>query len=400
MTFSTLRLSSTWECASSSRMVSTSGRLRWSGTGGLCQGWASVMQQPHNFRIMRIRANASEPPRAFRQVELKVDAQGRFDELAKELVGPDSNVSNNLTLFSPSKINIFLRITNKRPDGYHDLASLFHVISLGDIIKFSISPSTTKDSLTTNVFGVPLDDKNLIIRAFNLYRKKTGSKKFFWTHLDKRVPTGAGLGGGSGNAATALWAANQLNGNLVPEKDLQEWSAEIGSDVPFFFSRGAAYCTSRGEVVTGIPSPIHLGTPMVLIKPKEECATAEVYKKFRLDQASSVDPQELLKDIEQHGISQRVCVNDLEFPAFEVLPSLNRLKQRVTAAGRGRYKAVFMTGSGSTIVGVGSAEAPQFLYDEDEYSEVFISDAYFLTRKDDEWYQQPIVDTGDDARSA
>lgn len=67
-------------------------------------------------------------------------------------------------------------------------------------------------------------------------------------HLDKKVPTGAGLGGGSSNAATALWAANQFSGCLVTEKELQEWSGEIGSDVPFFFSHGAAYCTGRGEV--------------------------------------------------------------------------------------------------------------------------------------------------------
>lgn len=67
-------------------------------------------------------------------------------------------------------------------------------------------------------------------------------------HLDKRVPTGAGLGGGSSNAATALWAANQFSGCPATEKELQEWSSEIGSDVPFFFSHGAAYCTGRGEV--------------------------------------------------------------------------------------------------------------------------------------------------------
>jgi 4-diphosphocytidyl-2-C-methyl-D-erythritol kinase len=67
-------------------------------------------------------------------------------------------------------------------------------------------------------------------------------------HLDKKVPTGAGLGGGSSNAATALWAANQFSGGIATEQDLQEWSAEIGSDIPFFFSRGAAYCTGRGEV--------------------------------------------------------------------------------------------------------------------------------------------------------
>ena len=67
-------------------------------------------------------------------------------------------------------------------------------------------------------------------------------------HLDKKVPTGAGLGGGSSNAATALWAANQFSGCPATEKELQEWSSEIGSDIPFFFSNGAAFCTGRGEV--------------------------------------------------------------------------------------------------------------------------------------------------------
>lgn len=119
-----------------------------------------------------------------------------------------------------------------------------------------------------------------IIKALNLYRKKTGTDNYFWVnahllsqslnfskyvyihgalsqcpsqhclqiHLDKKVPTGAGLGGGSSNAATALWAANHFSGGLATEKELQEWSGEIGSDVPFFFSQGAAYCTGRGEV--------------------------------------------------------------------------------------------------------------------------------------------------------
>ncbi|KAH1202842.1 4-diphosphocytidyl-2-C-methyl-D-erythritol kinase, chloroplastic/chromoplastic [Glycine max] len=168
------------------------------------------------------------------------------------------------------------RITNKREDGYHDLASLFHVISLGDIIKFSLSPSKTKDSLSTNVSGVPLDDRNLI-------------------HLDKWVPTGAGLGGGSSNAATALWAANQFSGCPASEKELQEWSSEIGSDIPFFFSQGAAYYTGRGEVVQNIPPPVSLDVPMVLIKPPEACSTAEVYKPREVKQLLNLDepPQEL-----------------------------------------------------------------------------------------------------------
>ncbi|KAH9572699.1 hypothetical protein CY35_02G165600 [Sphagnum magellanicum] len=248
-----------------------------------------------------------------------------------ELNSSSSMAISNLTLFSPSK-----------------------VISLGDIIKFSISPSTTKDSLTTNTFGVPLDEKNLV-------------------HLDKQVPTGAGLGGGSGNAATALWAANQMNGNIASGKELQAWSAEIGSDCPFFFSQGAAYCTSREEVVRDIAPPIPLDTPMVLIKPKEECSTAEVYKMFSMERVSNKDPEELLREISQNGISQNVCINDLEPPAFEVLPALKALKERVAAAGWGHYQAVFMSGSGNTIVGVGDSEPPQFICDEEQYSDTFIS---------------------------
>ncbi|XP_062082390.1 4-diphosphocytidyl-2-C-methyl-D-erythritol kinase, chloroplastic/chromoplastic isoform X2 [Humulus lupulus] len=277
-----------------------------------------------------------------RQVEIVYDADERINKLADK-VDKEAPLSR-LTLFSPCKINVFLRITSKREDGYHDLASLFHVISLGDVLKFSLSPSTKKDSLSTNASGVPLDDRNLIIKALNLYRKKTGTNKYFWIHLDKKVPTGAGLGGGSSNAATALWAANQFNGCLVTEKELQKWSSEIGSDIPFFFSQGAAYCTGRGEVVQDILPPVPLNIPMVLIKPPEACSTAEVYKCLKLDKTSKSDPLQLLNKISSDGISQDVCINDLEPPAFEVLPSLKRLKQRIIAASRGQYDAVFMSG--------------------------------------------------------
>ncbi|KAH7330837.1 hypothetical protein KP509_20G004600 [Ceratopteris richardii] len=316
------------------------------------------------------------------ELEVVYDPRSKFEQLAGDVATP-----RNLNLFSPCKINVFLRITDKRPDGYHDLASLFHVVSLGDILKFSLSPSTTKDSLTTNVSGIPLDDRNLVIKALNLFRKKTGSDLYYWVHLDKRVPTGAGLGGGSGNAATALWAANRLSGNLVEEKQLQEWSAEIGSDIPFFFSKGAAYCTGRGEIVENV-APLSSDLPMVLMKPKEECSTAEVYKRFRLEKASSAEPRKLLEGIMTRGISQDLCINDLEPPAFEVLPSLKALKERIKLASRGRYQAVFMSGSGSTIVGIGDSEPPSFIYDEDEYQDIFISEAFFLTRNENEWYRE------------
>ncbi|KAL9263812.1 4-diphosphocytidyl-2-C-methyl-D-erythritol kinase, chloroplastic/chromoplastic-like protein [Drosera capensis] len=311
---------------------------------------------------------------------------------AGDVVERSDGVSE-ITLFSPCKVNVFLRITRKREDGYHDLASMFHVISLGDTIHFSMSPSRAKDWLSANVSEVPLDGRNLILKSLNLYRERTGTRKGFRIHLTKKVPTGAGLGGGSSNAATALWAVNQLNGGLVSEKELQEWSSEIGSDVPFFFSHGAAYCTGRGEVVEDIPPLIDLDTQMVLIKPPEACSTAEVYKSLRLDQTSMVDPLHLLRKISADGISQDVCINDLESPAFQVLPSLKQLKERILEANTGQYDAVFMSGSGSTIVGVGSQEAPRFVYDENEYQGVFISGATFITREQNQWYKDPALNT-------
>ncbi|ESQ50058.1 hypothetical protein EUTSA_v10002004mg [Eutrema salsugineum] len=336
----------------------------------------------HLRPLLSLSAKASR-----KQVEIVFDPDERLNKIGDD-VDKEAPLSR-LTLFSPCKINVFLRITGKREDGFHDLASLFHVISLGDTIKFSLSPSKSKDRLSTNVAGVPVDARNLIIKALNLYRKKTGSNKFFWIHLDKKVPTGAGLGGGSGNAATALWAANQFNGGVATEKELQDWSSEIGSDIPFFFSHGAAYCTGRGEIVQDLPSPFPLDLPMVLIKPREACSTAEVYKRLRLDQTSNIDPLTLLENVTSNGVSQSICVNDLELPAFQVLPSLRRLKQRIIASGRGEYDAVFMSGSGSTIVGIGSPDPPQFIYDDEAYKNVFLSEANFMTREDNEWYKEP-----------
>ncbi|KAI3461189.1 hypothetical protein Pfo_017852 [Paulownia fortunei] len=350
---------------------------------------SSSLDKKYQFSRTRwVRATASDSKTGRKQVEVAYDLEDKFNKLADE-VDKDAGISR-LTLFSPCKINVFLRITGKRADGYHDLASLFHVISLGDKIKFSLSPSKSTDRLSTNVPGVPLDERNLIIKALNLFRKKTGIDNYFWVHLDKKVPTGAGLGGGSSNAATALWAANQFSGCVATEKELQQWSSEIGSDIPFFFSQGAAYCTGRGEVVEDIPPPIPFDLPMVLIKPQEACSTAEVYKCLQLDKTSKIDPLTLLEKISSNGISQDVCINDLEPPAFEVLPSLKRLKQRIVAAGRGQYDAVFMSGSGSTIVGVGSPDPPQFVYDDDEYKDVFLSEATFITRSANQWYTEPL----------
>lgn len=122
-----------------------------------------------------------------------------------------------MSLFSPAKVNLFLRIVGRRPDGYHDLASLFHTVSFGDTLDMEVLPETaTHDTLECNLPGVPVDDSNLVIRALNLFRKKAGLNTFFSVRLQKNTPAQAGMGGGSSNAATAFFGANKLCGRRLP----------------------------------------------------------------------------------------------------------------------------------------------------------------------------------------
>lgn len=121
--------------------------------------------------------------------------------------------SGTLSLFSPCKINLFLRIIRKREDGFHDLASLFQAIGFGDTLELTPLHEAEKDEFTCNMEGVPTDRSNLVLRALELMREKTGIRQYFRTNLIKQVPAQAGLGGGSANAATAMWGANELMGN-------------------------------------------------------------------------------------------------------------------------------------------------------------------------------------------
>lgn len=114
--------------------------------------------------------------------------------------------------FSPCKINLFLRILRKRDDGYHDLASLFQAVGFGDTLELTSIEGSTADTFACNMEGVPTDASNLVLRAIQLMREKTGVEMYFATNLVKECPAQAGLGGGSANAATAMWGANELMG--------------------------------------------------------------------------------------------------------------------------------------------------------------------------------------------
>lgn len=125
-----------------------------------------------------------------------------------------------MTLFSPCKINLFLRIIRKREDGFHDLASLFQAVGYGDTLELKNLNDATEDKFSCNMEGVPTDMTNLVLRAFELMRRKTGVTQYFDANLIKQVPAQAGLGGGSANAATAMWGANELMGNPASLEDV------------------------------------------------------------------------------------------------------------------------------------------------------------------------------------
>ena len=288
-----------------------------------------------------------------------------------------------MDLFSPSKINLFLRIVRRREDGYHDLASLFHVIDLGDEMSFAKSSSETKDTLVCEDTSIPLDDSNLVIKALNLFRQKTGIKQYFWVELKKTVPSGAGLGGGSGNAATALYAANKLCGDVATEEELLEWSGDIGSDISVFLSTGAAYCTGRGEIVEDVEPPLPLTTKMCLVKPSIGLSTPTIFKALDLNKRSTADPLDLLKSLNTDGCTYDNAINDLERPAFSKLPELGELKDKLIDATKDEGAIVFMSGSGSTIVLLGTDTVPKFAMDDED---LFKSKARLISRKKGEWF--------------
>ncbi len=256
--------------------------------------------------------------------------------------------------FSPAKINLFFRVLAKRPDGFHEVASLYQAISLGDFLLMEFAPSDSleyekKASFVEPPGGFPLDDRNLIWKAIQLFRAKTGFDKKLRCHLTKQIPCCAGLGGGSSNAATALYALNVLSGSHILDEELALWAAEIGSDVAFFFSNGTAMCTGRGEKVKNLP-PLPPQS-LTVIASQHGLATPEIFSRLDLSKTSIASPQELFERFVEghlHEKDSSLFVNDLETPAFSLREDLKKRKAQIS-----QKAPCFMTGSGSALVAMG-----------------------------------------------
>jgi 4-diphosphocytidyl-2-C-methyl-D-erythritol kinase len=199
------------------------------------------------------------------------------------------------TRHAPAKLNLFLEVLDRRDDGYHELETLMVPINLRDSL--TISPLPSADATpgriefslrsadpTANIptdANVPADASNLVVRALKLLQQRSGCEQGARIELVKRIPSEAGLGGGSSDAATALELGNEFWRLGYPREKLAEFAAELGSDVPFFLAHGAAICRGRGERVERLAPtvPLHV----VLVKPPAALSTADVFRASDLD---------------------------------------------------------------------------------------------------------------------
>jgi 4-diphosphocytidyl-2-C-methyl-D-erythritol kinase len=238
-----------------------------------------------------------------------------------------------------AKINWSLRITGRRPDGFHDIETLFQTISLHDTLTFAESNQL---SLTCDDPSIPVDDSNLVLRA----ARALGVPPLA-IELRKAIPAGGGLGGGSSDAAATLVALSKRFGIHKP---LDELALSLGSDVPFFLVGGTAFGIGMGEVLT--PMPPVAGVPLLLLIPEERVSTASAFASLRrfslpigIARYRSMIEGGLMSHASELG---NELINDFEEPIFALLPRLGALKTRLSETGAAWAG---MSGSGSTIVG-------------------------------------------------
>jgi 4-diphosphocytidyl-2-C-methyl-D-erythritol kinase len=248
-----------------------------------------------------------------------------------------------MVAFPPCKINLGLNILRKRPDGFHDLVTGFYPLPWLDILEIIPSSEVAFTASGAIIPGAPQD--NLCLKAYELLKKDfpIGAVKI---HLHKIIPTGAGLGGGSSDAAFTLRMLNQIFTLNLSTSQLMNYASALGSDCAFFIEDVPKLGIARGEVLTGLNISLK-GKFIALIQPDIHISTAEAYAGIRPSQPSQ-DLKEILEHYPIHEWKSLVG-NDFEESIFKKYPVLDRVKENLYALGA-LYAS--MSGSGSTVFGI------------------------------------------------
>jgi 4-diphosphocytidyl-2-C-methyl-D-erythritol kinase len=247
-------------------------------------------------------------------------------------------------VWTPAKVNLFLEVLRRRPDGYHDLATLMVTVGLYDTLEFHDSPAGPI-ALTCDLPGLATGPDNLVWRAAELFRQHTGIGRGVRIHLRKRTPLAAGLAGGSSDAAATLAGLNRLWRRGLNRTELASLGARLGSDVAFFFRGPAAWCTGRGEIVEPVRPGLTLH--LLLAFPPVGLATPAVFQALTVPARPREGTE--VRSAFVAGNHQALAAglfNRLEEPALVLCPTLARLRQRLAEHNPA---AVLMSGSGTTV---------------------------------------------------
>jgi 4-diphosphocytidyl-2-C-methyl-D-erythritol kinase len=250
-----------------------------------------------------------------------------------------------VVVWAPAKVNLFLEIHARRPDGYHEIATLMLAVNLFDTLEMAPADGL---SLVCDLPDLSTGPDNLVLRAAGLLRDRTGYAGGASIRLSKCIPLAAGLAGGSSDAAATLSGLNRLWRLRLPAETLRALAAELGSDVAFFFDTPAAWCTGRGEVVT--PAPVGRPLHIVLVCPPFGLSTADVYRAVTVP--ASPRSGDAVREALAAGdaVALGTALHNRLQPAAESLrPEVGEWQRRLEESGAAGCR---MSGSGSSLFAV------------------------------------------------
>jgi 4-diphosphocytidyl-2-C-methyl-D-erythritol kinase len=252
---------------------------------------------------------------------------------------------NTITLLSPAKVNLTLEVLGKRPDGYHEIRSIMQPVDLFDEVKIDVLDGTGI-AIETKGPKIPRGNRNLAWKAADIFIKESGLRAKVNIFIKKAIPAGAGLGGGSSNAASVLVGLNKITEKLT-QQDLMDISPKIGADVAFFIDCRSAVAEGIGETITTIRDlPLF---HYILINPGFKVSTRDTYKQWDKLQTGAKNPDNTVETITLFKKGQFPLRNDLEQAAIDLYPEIKALKELVLNLG---IEPTSMTGSGPTVFAV------------------------------------------------
>jgi len=251
-----------------------------------------------------------------------------------------------MTVRAYAKINLGLRILRKREDGYHDIETVFHRINLFDELEFESAESL---SMTCNSADLPVDERNLCMKAASLMRRRYVVRNGVHITLRKNIPIGAGLGGGSSDAATALLSLARLWELKIKDDEMRSLAVQLGSDVPYFLRNGTAHATGRGETLDYFD--LRLPYWIVVVFPKVSISTSWAYANARIPNrpATASLINVLVESVDDPRKLTDLLHNDFESLVLHSHPVIDEVRRELLDSSA---KFVQMSGSGSSVYGL------------------------------------------------